>query len=165
MTKRDLETFERLEAVMRELKTQERDHSDSLEKKVNSLSNQIQPISLEKDVLKSVQVSIDKAILTTLTDYNSPLKKIILEVVAQNSNELKSIILESFEKVIRTEDFKQSIINGFSHKVARTIISNNDGLFEKVSNELKQDASFKAKMTLAVSNVVNECLNERKDRG
>ena len=46
--------------------------------------------------------------------------------------------------------------------MARNIISNNDGLFDKVSNELKQDAVFKSKMALAVSNVVEECLNERR---
>lgn len=49
-----------------------------------------------------------------------------------------------------------------SHKVTRTIISNNEGLFDKVSNELKNDATFKAKMAIAVSNVVNECLLERE---
>ena len=37
--------------------------------------------------------------------------------------------------------------------------SQHDGLFDKVSNELKQDSVFKAKMSLAVSNVVEECLN------
>ena len=36
------------------------------------------------------------------------------------------------------------------------------GLFDKVSNELKQDAVFKSKMALAVSNVVEQCLNERR---
>jgi hypothetical protein len=61
------------------------------------------------------------------------------------------------------DDFKQAIVSGFSHKVARTIISNNDGLFDKVSNDLKQDAIFKSRMSLAVSNVVEECLKDRRE--
>ena len=31
---------------------------------------------------------------------------------------------------------------------------------DKVSNELKQDAIFKSKMAIAVSNVVEECLKK-----
>ena len=162
MTKNESDLFIKLENLMVELKAQQRTQSKEIEDRVSTLAKQIEPISLEKDVLKAVQISIDKAIVSTLTDYSSPLKKIINEVIIENNKELKSLISDSFQKVIRTEEFKQSILNGFSHKVARTIISNNDGLFDKVSNELKQDASFKAKMTLAVSNVVNECLNERK---
>ena len=162
MTKNESDLFIKLENLMVELKAQQSTQSKEIEDRVSTLAKQIEPISLEKDVLKAVQISIDKAIVSTLTDYSSPLKKIINEVIIENNKELKSLISDSFQKVIRTEEFKQSILNGFSHKVARTIISNNDGLFDKVSNELKQDASFKAKMTLAVSNVVNECLNERK---
>ncbi len=40
--------------------------------------------------------------------------------------------------------------------------SHNDGLFDKVCNELKQDSVFKAKMSLAVAKVVEECLQEKK---
>ena len=69
---------------------------------------------------------------------------------------------DSFVQVIRKDEFKQAIVSAFSHKVARSIISNNDGLFDKVSNELKQDAVFKSRMALAVANVVNECLLERE---
>jgi hypothetical protein len=107
-----------------------------------------------------MQHSIDEAIKSVLTGYNSPLTKLVAEVVTMHSGELKSLISDSFSKVIKTDEFKQSIANAFSHKVAKTIISNNDGLFDKVSNELKQDAMFKAKMVQAVANVVESCLKE-----
>lgn len=117
---------------------------------------------LEKDILQASQQAISQSIRETLTKYDSPMVKLVKQVVDENSVELKGLISESFQKVIRTEEFKTSILSAFSHKVARTIISNNDGLFDKVSNELKQDAVFKAKMAMAVSNVVEECLSERK---
>jgi len=118
------------------------------------------PVNLEADILKSVQTSIHESIKTVLSGYDSPLKKLVFKVVDEYNQELKSLISESFAAVIRTEDFKRSILDGFSHKIARSIISNNNGLFDKVSNELKQDQTFKAKMILAVANVVNECLKE-----
>jgi hypothetical protein len=117
---------------------------------------------LEKDILQAAQQSVSAAIRETLTKYDSPLVRLTKLVVEENATELKKLISDSFQAVIRTEEFKQSILSAFSHKVARTIISNNDGLFDKVSNELKQDSIFKAKMAMAVSNVVEECLNERK---
>lgn len=120
------------------------------------------PVNLEADILKSVQMSIHESIKAVLSGYDSPLRKLMFKVVDEHYQELKSLITESFATVIRTEDFKRSILDGFSHKVARSIISNNDGLFDKVSNELKQDQTFKAKMTLAVANVVNECLKEKE---
>lgn len=118
--------------------------------------------NLEKDILQTAQQSVAAALRQVLTQYDSPLNRLVKVVIEEHSSELKSLISDSFSQVIRTDQFKQSIVDAFSHKVARTIISNNDGLFEKVSNELKQDAIFKAKMSLAVSNVVNEVLTERK---
>ena len=57
------------------------------------------------------------------------------EVVNENNAFLKQLISDSFNQVIRTEEFKQSIISAFSHKVARTIISNNEGLSAKELDE------------------------------
>jgi transposase-like protein len=117
--------------------------------------------TLEKDILQSAQSAVQASVKEVLTKYDSPLHKLVKSVVEENSTELKKLISDSFTKVIRTENFKESIVNAFSHKVARSIISNNDGLFDKVSNELKQDAIFKSKMALAVAQVVNECLQNK----
>lgn len=117
--------------------------------------------TLEQDILRAAQTSIAEAIKTALTGYNSPLTKLVIEVVNNETPFLRTVISDSFNQVIRTDDFKTAIVSAFSHKVARSIISNNDGLFDKVANELKQDSVFKAKMALAVSNVVNECLTSK----
>lgn len=117
---------------------------------------------LEKQIIQSAQNAVAEAIHQTLTKYDSPLVALTKQVVIDHSAELKQMITDAFQTVIRTEDFKASIVSAFSHKVARTIISNNDGMFEKVSNDLKQDHVFKAKMSLAVANVVEECLKDKK---
>lgn len=118
--------------------------------------------NLEKDILRTARIAISESIAKVMTGYDSPMVKLVKSVVEENSSQLRAIISDSFKQVIATEDFRKSIVSAFSHKVARTIISNNDGLFDKVSNELKQDAIFKSKMALAVSNVVEECLLTRK---
>jgi predicted oxidoreductase (fatty acid repression mutant protein) len=119
------------------------------------------PVNLETEILRTAQTSMNEAIKSVLSAYNSPLTKLVALVIDKNTTFLRQIISDSFNQVIRTEEFKASIVSAFSHKVARTIISNNEGLFDKVCNELKQDSQFKAKITLAVANVVEECLKSK----
>lgn len=166
MTKDEEKTINRLYELMSKIQQENNEFRKQVNDLANTINNKVEtkhlPITLEQDILSVAQQSIQKAIQESMSKYDSPLIKLVTSVVNEHSTELRQIISDSFNQVIRTEDFKQSIVTGFSHKVARTIISNNDGLFDKVSNELKQDAVFKSKMALAVANVVNEVLSERK---
>jgi hypothetical protein len=166
MTTKEQQTIDSLYKSVQDLRTENNKFREDIKLLVETINVKTEkkylPITLEQDILRTAQIAINDAITKTLTTYDSPMIKLVKVVVDENSMELKQLISDSFVKVIRTEDFKQSIINAFSHKVARTIISNNDGLFDKVSNDLKQDAIFKSKMALAVANVVEECLKEKK---
>jgi hypothetical protein len=167
MTSNEQKTIKDLYELVSQLRTENQKHRENINSIVSDINSKIEkkytPIILEDNILKTAQNAIYDAITKTLSDYNSPLIALTKLVVDENSSFLKELISNSFNLVIKTEEFKQSIINAFSHKVARTIISNNDGLFDKVSNELKQDAIFKSKMSLAVSNVVEECLREKNN--
>lgn len=166
MTNKEQKTINELYQLLSNIRQENGQFREDIKNQVNAINAKVDkkhiPITLETDILRVMQCSIDEAIKSSLSGYNSPLIKLVTDVVNNYSTELKSLISDSFSQVIRTDEFKQSIISAFSHKVARTIISNNDGLFDKVSNELKQDATFKAKMALAVASVVEECLKERK---
>ena len=166
MTTKEQQTIDNLFKAVQDLRTENAKFREDVKLQVEAINTKTDkkhvPITLEQDILRTAQIAMNESIQKVLTDYNSPLKKLVEAVVSENTTFIKQLISESFNTVIRTDEFKTSIINAFSHKVARSIISNNDGLFDKVSNELKQDAVFKSKMALAVSNVVEECLNERR---
>ena len=166
MTTKEQQTIDNLFKAVQDLRTENAKFREDVKLQVEAINTKTDkkhiPITLEQDILRTAQIAMNESIQKVLTDYSSPLKKLVEVVVSENATFLKQLISESFNTVIRTDEFKNSIINAFSHKVARNIISNNDGLFDKVSNELKQDAVFKSKMALAVSNVVEECLNERR---
>ncbi|MCK9415684.1 hypothetical protein M0Q97_03375 [Candidatus Dojkabacteria bacterium] len=166
MKLKEQETVNELLNVINILRTENEKFREDVKLQVDAINTKTEkkhiPIALEQDILRTAQLAINDSIQKVLTEYNSPLKKLVNEVVNENTIFLKQLISDSFNIVIRSEDFKISIINAFSHKIARNIISNNDGLFDKVSNELKKDALFKSKMVLAVGNVVEECLKERK---
>jgi len=166
MTADEKKAIEQLNSVMSSLRRENEQFRADMKTLVTAINDKVEakhmPISLESNILSAVQSSMDKAIKEALGGYNSPLIKLVQNVVETHSPELRKIITEAFEEVIRTDDFKRAIVSAFSHKVARSIISNNDGLYDKVSNELKQDATFKAKMALAVAAVVEECLTGKK---
>ena len=166
MTTKEQQTIDNLFKAVQDLRTENAKFREDVKLQVETINTKTDkkhvPITLEQDILRTAQIAMNESIQKVLTDYSSPLKKLVEVVVSENATFLKQLISESFNTVIRTDEFKNSIINAFSHKVARSIISNNDGLFDKVSNELKQDAIFKSKMALAVSYVVEECLNERR---
>lgn len=166
MTTKEQQTIDTLLKVVQDLRAENTKFREDVRLQIETINTKTEkkhlPITLEQDILKTAQVAMHDSIQKVLTEYNSPLKKLTESVIVENSDFLKQLISDSFNSVIRTEDFKNSIVSAFSHKVARNIISNNDGLFDKVSNELKQDAIFKSKMSLAVSNVIEECLTERK---
>ena len=166
MTNKEQQTIDNLVKIVNNLINEDKKFCEDVNLQINNIVNKTEkkylPITLEQDILRTTQIAIQDSIQKVLTAYDSPLSKLVKSVIDENSSELRKIISESFNQVIKTEEFKQSIVNGFSHKIARTIISNNDGLFDKVSNELKQDTIFKSKMAIAVSNVVDECLKERK---
>ena len=165
MTTQEQKTINQLLDTVRELKSENKLLVEKFTKTIEALNEKVNqkhiPIQLEADILTTAQTAIHKAIHEALTKYGSPLIELVTTVINENSTELKQLISDSFKDVIRTDDFKQAIRDGFAHKIARNIISTNDSLFVKVSNDLKQDSLFKSKMALAVENVVNECLNNQ----
>lgn len=165
MTNKEQSTVDALLKALSDMREENRMFRNDVSKLVETINTKTEkkhlPVTLEQDILHTAQKAVGEAIKTCLTGYSSPMSKLVTSVIDENSTFLRQVISDSFNTVIRTEDFKRSIVNAFSHKVSRSIISNNDGLFDKVANELKQDSVFKAKMALAVSNVVNECLNNR----
>lgn len=163
MTTAEQKTINELTALVGSFIRKSEEEKQSLLAKVSELEKRLErsPTELEPRILSTCQSAISDAIKNVLTGYNSPLSALILSVVNSHSAELRDIINGSFEQVIRTEDFKKSILEAFSHKIARGVISGQQGLFDQVANELKQDAVFRSKVTVAIANVVNECLNSK----
>jgi len=166
MTIKEEQIIKELLQTVKDLKLENQKYREDVTNQINTINTKTEkkylPIHFEQDILKTAQQALNEAIGKVMTGYDSPLFKLIKSVLEENSSELRSIISDSFLEVIKVPEFKQSIISAFSHKVAKIIISSNDGLFDKVSNELKQDSIFKSKMSIALSNVIEECLKERK---
>lgn len=109
---------------------------------------------LERQVLNQVQSSIAKAIDSELVGYNKPLSKIAEKVINNNFDEVYAIMNDAFKKVVRTKEFKDTILTEFEHKVAKLLVGQMSGYVEKAVNSVKQDPTLKAKMILAIENII-----------
>lgn len=167
MNKNDSQQIKELTASIEKVIASLNQNLEALTRRVNHIEEVTnkthKPLEMEGQILDVACRAIYKSVEAALVSYDSPLTKLVKSVIDEQSPFLKGIVSDSFSEVIKKDTFKQAIVSAFSHRVARTIISNNDGLFDKVSNELKQSSEFKAKMTLAVANVVNECLTDKKN--
>lgn len=165
MTSKELEHIKMMNETLREIRDSNRIFIDKVSDRITTAEKKIEekhiPISLEGDILKTVQLSVNESIKAVLTGYNSPMSKLVCSVIEDHNVELKSIFSNAFSSVIKTREFEQSIVSAFSHKIARSMMSMSDSLFEKVSNDLKQDVQFKARMVVAISNIVEEYIKDK----
>lgn len=113
-------------------------------------------MELEKQILNGVNDAIKISIVDSLSGYNSPLRKLSDKVVQENEEKIHLIMNKAFKFVISTDSFKKTILEEFQHKVAKMLVSNLSGQVEKSVNIIKQDPTLKAKMILAIENIIEE---------
>jgi hypothetical protein len=113
---------------------------------------------LEKEILDKVKDSIAEAISSSLVGYNSPLSILSKKVIDDNFDDIYGIMNKAFKSVIRTEEFEKTILQEFEHKVAKMLVGQMSGHVEKAVNNIRQDPRLKAKMILAIENIID---NER----
>lgn len=160
MNAKEEKALKELTEVATNLKQSVADFKEHISSKVNYLETKVEskhiPITLEDEIVKASKEATINAITKVLTDYNSPLNKLVVKVVGMNSQVLEDIIQDCFTQVINTEDFKEGVKQAFNHKVAKNLVSSCDSLFDKATSDLKQNPQFKAKLVVTVANIVEE---------
>lgn len=160
MTSKEIELMNDIKNSIRALELHNQNHINNVHKQIDEMNEKIDkkhlPVFMEKDILQATQTAITKSITEALSGYNSPMQKLVNSVIESHQNDLREILNDSFTQVINTEDFKKSVVNAFTHRIAKNLVSTNDSLFDKVTSDLKQDPVFKSKMMIAVANIVDE---------
>lgn len=116
---------------------------------------------LEKQILGAAGDGIRKAIGDALTGYNSLLTKFATEVINNNAVEIKNIMSEAFSKVVSTKEFREDIMAAFQHKVAKMLVGNLEGSVQKAVDALRGDATIRARMILAIEEIVKDNLPKK----
>jgi len=103
-----------------------------------------------KDVVK-------EALLSKVADSinHGQLHKLIDIVVLERSPQLEAVINKAFDGAFADKEFEQILISEFKHKIAKTLVSKLEGTVEKSVNEFTRNPIIKAKLILAIENIIN----------
>jgi hypothetical protein len=110
---------------------------------------------MEQEILQTAKAAISEAIVKELTGYNKPLSKLTENVINDNSVELYSLINDEFAGLLKSEDFKAALKDALNAKLAKTLIARMGGELEKQVNELKANPATRAKITLAINELID----------
>lgn len=112
--------------------------------------------NFDEKVMRVVNDVIGDVVVKRLTEYSSPLFPIIDEVIKENQATLKEMFGEAFKLTITADEFKKSLKEAFTHKVARATTDLLIGKIDSAVNVIKSDQTLKARMVLAIENIIKE---------
>ena len=111
-------------------------------------------MNLEKDILQSINVAMGKAIESELVGYNKPLSLLTARVIEAHQDDLFKVIDCEVSKLIGGDDFRSVIKEQLNKKLAKTLIDRMGGELEKQVNTLKQNPQTRARITLAINDII-----------
>jgi len=119
---------------------------------------------LETAVLNKMYENISKAIDTAfVSSYHSELIKYVNEVVKVHEDEIIDLFNEAMNDFLKSDDAREVIKDVFAHVIARKLVSGCDSIVSQTMERIKRDERLKAKIILAVENIVAEESWERKE--
>ena len=115
---------------------------------------------MEKEILRVAKQAISQAITTELVGYNKPLSKFVNDVMLEHETEFRSLINDEVNELLNASDFKKALNIALHEKLAKILINKMGGELEKKVNELKQDVTTRAKITLAINKIIEDILHQ-----
>lgn len=110
----------------------------------------------KKTILKIAQEAVHAKVAEHLgSSYNSPLNSILSEVITEHRDELKKIFDIALREAFEHEHFKNAVHDAFNHKLAKVMVSKLEGSVEKAVDAMRQDQTLRAKMILAIEEIIN----------
>lgn len=110
----------------------------------------------EDTLLKAAERAVYESITKALAnEYNGPIKKAVDAVLTKHEDKVNNLVEEAFLSCLNAENFKQSVQSAMNDKLARNLVSALGGELERRVNELKADPATRAKITLALTEMVS----------
>lgn len=113
-------------------------------------------MDIESEILKAAKSGLADAFNKELVGYNKPLSVITQKVIAKNEDEIFSLINDEVVNLIGGDGFKEALKDELNRKLARTLIERMGGELESRVNELKQNPETRAKITIAISQIIKD---------
>lgn len=109
----------------------------------------------EKEIVE-VTKSLILGGLNSLSGWNNPLTKLAETLIKDKFSLIESIFTNGLDDALKSEEFKSEVKKAIAQKVARTMVSESESCIAKSVQKLKQNEAFRAKLTIAIDNIVRE---------
>lgn len=114
-------------------------------------------MNLDNDtiLLNAIQDGVRDGIKAKFTSgYNNPLDKLITDAIAKHGEKVTALIAESIESALTDGKFREVVREQIAVTLGKQLVQKFGGELEKQVNALKSDPTTRAKITLAISNIV-----------
>ena len=111
--------------------------------------------NLEEEILNATKTILINGI-KALDGYNNPTKSIVNSVIKEYEPSISIIFKDAIEKTIRSDNFKEELQKLISQKIVRELVSQSESSISRIVQKMKQDETFRARLTLAVDNIVTD---------
>jgi hypothetical protein len=112
-------------------------------------------LNLEEEILNATKTILINGI-KSLDGYNNPTKSIVNLVIKEYEPSISILFKDAIEKTIRSDNFKEELQKLISQRIVRELVSQSESSIARIVQKMKQDETFRARLTLAVDNIVTE---------
>lgn len=112
--------------------------------------------TLEEELMRAFQSGLAGAVKDRLGRHDSPLDKMLSAVLQQHDGDFRAMLINAVSSALSDENFRTTITEGVRAKLARTLIDRFGGELEKQVNLLKSDPATRARITLAIEEIVSK---------
>ena len=111
--------------------------------------------NLEEEILNATKTILINGI-KSLDGYNNPTKSIVNSVIKEYEPSISLLFKEAIEKTIRSDNFNEELQKLISQRIVRELVSQSESSIARIIQKMKQDETFRARLTLAVDKIVTE---------
>lgn len=112
-------------------------------------------INEQEIILNCIRDGIRDGIKARMTQsYNNPLDKVIESAIARHSPAMHAMLDESISSCVGDQQFRNDIAQAVRQSIAKTLVARFGGEVEKQVNVLKSDPATRARITLAIEEIV-----------
>lgn len=111
-------------------------------------------INADQLLIDAIKDGLRKGIADKITGYGSPLDALIKSVIEGHSGALRSLLDSAITTAINTDSFQKEITAAVHRNLAKTLVQRFGGEVEKQVNILKSDPTTRARITLAIEEIV-----------
>ena len=111
--------------------------------------------NLEEEILNATKTILINGI-KSLDGYNNPTKSLVNSVIKEYEPSISIIFKDAIEKTIRSDNFKEVLQKLIAQRIVRELVGQSESSIARIVQKMKQDETFRARLTLAIDNIVTE---------